>query len=744
MSAAVQMRTSAQPRNEIVRICEHLLDGYGSFFGLENPISKILLVFCTFIFPATGFGGVLGGLSVILARRVLRLSSYTEGIEIVNGILLGMLVGSTYAFDLKSLALLLLGATVLVITSAVLTDTITRYLRLPLLGLPYVIAAYVIMPIGTMLQLLPSSNFHLFSTLWLACPLWQYLPSFGAIYFNGTVVGGILTLFAFLLSSRYLALLGLASAISGTILLEQLSFARGLIAQDPILFLVAQMNGLLTACVVGGLYTIPSKRSIVVALASGILASLMTITLNQILWPTHLPVLALPFVLTTYAVLMTLSPQHGAAWSVFWLLRPCLAERSLEQIKLAQARGVDLRSVSLKPPFSGAWQVYQGFNGKHTHQGIWRYALDFFQTESHVSYVEDGSELAHYHCYAKPVLSPVYGRVYKFVDTCNDNLPGQVDTVNNWGNYIMIEIGFAKYVVLAHLQKESIRVKVGDYVVPGQMLALCGNSGRSPQPHLHMHVQESPEFGSRTIPFHLSGVIESTGKQSKYTLSSVPKELETLTVPLRNAALKKAFKLAVGNRLEFEFHQNKMKLRKGNLHSELDATGQFYLVGESGARVAYTATDDLVAFYGRVGPKDALLDAFILGVGLTPLTEGTTYWQDLTPVRLLPLPWTFKVVRSLFSPFSLLAESNYERAWNPRLRRWVQEGTHELSMFFGLIKWSCKTEVHLCETLGVLYLEVSESGVSDPKVTRTATLAGQGIREDNGIPERSSACLPST
>jgi urea transporter len=484
MSVATQRRTQGQPRVEIARIGEHLLDGYGSFFGLENPLSKILLVFCTFIFPATGLGGVAGGLSVILARRILRLSSYTEGIEIVNGILLGMLVGSTYALDLKSLALLMFGAIVLVIASTVLTDTLTRFLRLPLLGLPYVIAAYVIMPIGTMLQLLPGNSFHLFPSLWLACPLWQYLPSFGAIYFNGTVVGGLLTFLAFFLSSRYLALLGLASAICGTIFLEQLSLARGLIAQDPLLFLVAQMNGLLTACVVGGLYTIPSKRSIVVALASGLLASALTITLNQILWSTHLPVLALPFVLATYAVLITLSPQHGAAWSVFWLLRPSLAERSLEQIKLAEARGVDLRSVSLKPPFSGTWQVYQGFNGKHTHQGTWRYALDLFQTESNVSYVESGNQLSHYHCYAKPVLSPVYGRVYNCLSTCNDNLPGQVNTVNNWGNYITIEIAWAKYVVLAHLQKDSVRVKPGDYVVPGQMLAHCGNSGRSPQPHL--------------------------------------------------------------------------------------------------------------------------------------------------------------------------------------------------------------------------------------------------------------------
>lgn len=721
---------------ELCLLAINLLDGYGSFFALDRYSSKALLFAVSFLIPNTGFMGMIGGLLVIGLRRLFSLPRDYDKFDTVNGILLGMLIGSLYAITFKTVFVLLIGAALVIVAGLVLADTLTRVFRLPLLGLPYVAAAYLLLPIAY--YFLPPANYQSdfagIENMMMPCA--KYLAPFGAIYYSGTAIGGCLTLLAFALSSRYMAAIGLCQIALCLFMLNGLKFYQG---QDSLLALVAQMNAVLTACIIGGLYTVPGKRSFTVALGSGAIAFLLTISLNQIIGTLHLPVLALPFVLTTYAVILAFSPQQGGPWSIFWLSSPCLAEYSIEQMKIAQMRGIDARSVALKPPFSGAWQIYQGFDGKHTHIGSFRYALDFFQFENGLSYRESGAILSDYHAYAKPVLSPAYGRVYECSDTLGDNRPGQVDTVNSWGNYIIIEIGFDKYVVLAHLQKHSLRVKPGDLLIPGQVLALCGNSGRSPQPHLHMHLQDGPNLGSPTLPFHLTDVIVSQGRESFYSLNMVPQELETIVAPIRNTALKRALKLSVGSRMEFELSRGtEGGASKSYLESHLDPFGQFYLVSDKGAKVAFTLNEDLVAFYNRTGKKDSLLDAFVLSVGLTPFVEAVTNWQDLTPIKLLPLPLHLKLIAQLFLPWHRLALSSYERNWDVQLKRWVQKAEHKLQL--GLIKWSCKTEVHLCESLGVLYLEVSTHG----ETLQSAMLAAQSIREDNGIPERSSICLPNT
>jgi len=59
------------------------------------------------------------------------------------------------------------------------------------------------------------------------------------------------------------------------------------------------------------------------------------------------------------------------------------------------------------------------------------------------------------------------------------------------GNHVILELtGGGGYVVLAHLRKGSIQVAPGALVAAGQVLADCGNSGNSTQPHLHIQVMD--------------------------------------------------------------------------------------------------------------------------------------------------------------------------------------------------------------------------------------------------------------
>ena len=70
------------------------------------------------------------------------------------------------------------------------------------------------------------------------------------------------------------------------------------------------------------------------------------------------------------------------------------------------------------------------------------------------------------------------------------------------GNHVVLDLGHGEYALLAHMQRGSVRVRVGDRVRTGDVLGLTGNSGNSSEPHLHFHVQDRPGLfgGARGLP----------------------------------------------------------------------------------------------------------------------------------------------------------------------------------------------------------------------------------------------------
>jgi hypothetical protein len=65
------------------------------------------------------------------------------------------------------------------------------------------------------------------------------------------------------------------------------------------------------------------------------------------------------------------------------------------------------------------------------------------------------------------------------------------------GNHVIIDLGTGgPYVLLAHLQRGSVRVRVGDAVATGETVGLCGNSGNSTEPHVHVQVTDSVSWSS--------------------------------------------------------------------------------------------------------------------------------------------------------------------------------------------------------------------------------------------------------
>lgn len=101
------------------------------------------------------------------------------------------------------------------------------------------------------------------------------------------------------------------------------------------------------------------------------------------------------------------------------------------------------------------------------------------------------TDLDDYGCWGEPVLAPASGKVVAVRDGDRDNRPGVLpdDFEHPWGNHVGIALEGQTHLVVAHLQKDSISVEVGDEIDAGTPIAKCGNSGQTSEPHIHIHHQ---------------------------------------------------------------------------------------------------------------------------------------------------------------------------------------------------------------------------------------------------------------
>ncbi|GGV75851.1 peptidase [Streptomyces griseoloalbus] len=75
------------------------------------------------------------------------------------------------------------------------------------------------------------------------------------------------------------------------------------------------------------------------------------------------------------------------------------------------------------------------------------------------------------------------------------------------GNHVVLDLGDGTYAAYAHLRRGSLTVREGDRVGAGDVIAACGNSGNSTEPHLHFQLMDGPDPDTaRGIPFTWRGL----------------------------------------------------------------------------------------------------------------------------------------------------------------------------------------------------------------------------------------------
>lgn len=149
-------------------------------------------------------------------------------------------------------------------------------------------------------------------------------------------------------------------------------------------------------------------------------------------------------------------------------------------------------------PIKGDWFVFWGgtneFINYHYVYENQRYAYDLVKVQDSLSYQGAHNISENYFAFGEEIVAPADGIVIQVLDGVKDNVPGEMDPDLPEGNYVLIEHANKEYSMLAHLKKDSIKVKTGDEVREGQCIGNCGNSGNSSEPHLHFQVMDSDDL----------------------------------------------------------------------------------------------------------------------------------------------------------------------------------------------------------------------------------------------------------
>ncbi len=169
----------------------------------------------------------------------------------------------------------------------------------------------------------------------------------------------------------------------------------------------------------------------------------------------------------------------------------------------------------LSLPFLGTWMASNATlapgNGHYLNANQ-RFAVDFFiveETEAgkRKSHRDSGKQNIDYFAYGRDIVAPADALVVQVIDGVPDNPPGQTDVYYRLGNSIVLSFENGEYAHLCHLLPGSMRVRPGDRVLRGQLLAKCGNSGNSTGPHLHFQLTDGPQISHATsLPAYFRNV----------------------------------------------------------------------------------------------------------------------------------------------------------------------------------------------------------------------------------------------
>ena len=558
------MISNLKAQKAVQELITSVLHSYSVTFFSQNKLFGFLLLLVSFLNLNAGIAGLV---CVLFSLTLVNLLGYQKerirmGLYSFNSLLLGIGFGSFFQLNPAFWIWITTACIFVVILTIVFTALLGKY-GLPVLTIPFIFTFWIVLLAvnGFATMGLQQTNSALLNEMQNAKPeaisgfinyfqaikmpyyLDLFFRSLSAIIFQNNVFCGMIMAIGLFLHSRItftLMVLGFAVAcvfntLTGMYLNEISYYHLG-------------SNLMMVSTAVGGFFLIPSVRSFIWAIIAVPITILIINAFTNLLGIPNLPIFSMPFCIATlgllYFFMLRVTPGK-LALTPFQHYSP---EVNLYQFLNGKERLQDLNYLRLNLPFMGSWTVSQGYNGDITHKGEWAKALDFvIKDEQGYTFSNSGTACEHFYCFNKPVLACADGIVEELVDYVDDNEINVVNTAQNWGNTVIIKHVGGLYSKVSHLKKSSIKVTVGAFVKQGDLLGLCGNSGRSPEPHLHFQTQLTPYVGSKTLEYPIAYFV-STESNSTLTFNnfSVPEQGTAVQSPTINASLKQAFSFPPG------------------------------------------------------------------------------------------------------------------------------------------------------------------------------------------------------
>lgn len=205
----------------------------------------------------------------------------------------------------------------------------------------------------------------------------------------------------------------------------------------------------------------------------------------------------------------------------------------LATIPLAVKRLPKHESITVVPPVTGRWLGMNSPVDKVPSHGIraygQAYAIDLVYEPLDRERPVFGTGPAmrgavEYPAFGQPVRAMVDGVVVRASDPLRDHrarsawlgviymmVEGAVRELGGprfiIGNHVTIYGDDGIYALVAHLQKDSVVVVEGDRVCAGQVIAACGNSGNTSEPHVHAQLMDRVSaWTGQGVPFAFAGV----------------------------------------------------------------------------------------------------------------------------------------------------------------------------------------------------------------------------------------------
>jgi len=658
-------------RNNISSFIKAIINTYAILFFSQNRALGIILLLVSFLNPLAGVCGLCCVLFSLCLTQLLGYSgeNLNAGIYSFNSLLLGLAFGTFYQFNAQCVVWLIFACLLLVMLTVILEHKLGR-LGLPILSLPFILCFWLLLLSSRSLfniGLLSKSSFvagdvcsspaglaylHNYLSSGLPYLICLFFRSISAILFQDNIITGMCIGFGLFIHSR----------IAFSLLVIGFLMAYGfnavfLIYPEGISYYHLGANFMMSSVAIGSFFSIPSLRSYLWAIACIPLIFILLNAFTGLLSAYNLPVFSLPFCLINYTLLYFLLLRKNSGVLQLVTLQHYSPERNLYQFINQQTRLNNLRYFRFNLPFMGSWMVSQGYDSDITHKADWGKALDFVITDENKTYKLPGTLPEHFYCFNKPVLACADGVVVNVIDHVEDNPIGAENMQQNWGNTVVVKHLDGLYSKISHLKMHSIKVKSGEGVKQGDLLGLCGNSGRSPEPHLHFQIQATPYIDAKTLAYPFAYYYNQIGNFESFI---IPAEGEVIKPVIIDNTIQKAFDFQAGYSATLISSSGK----KESIEVFVDELGQSYFYCHTTDSLAYFINDGtqfyFTSFYGA---KSSLIYFFYLAAYKITFTGNEDLViHDVYPVHLVgnkPLRWLQDIVAPFFTYIKLTYTGKY-------------------------------------------------------------------------------------